>query len=181
MTKKSDELFSRLEAGEETFHSFGARVRENLLIFDKTIPEWWKHFGMRIEVDNLNPENCKEIAKKIANLYQEASYYYSLANSSTSALESSQLSTHTEKYAEVVASYRNNKEKIPAAATIENLVKAEEDEIYSAIATAKITKDFFKTVLDSLNTCRKIIDTATINSGIEAKINAIDNYRKDED
>jgi hypothetical protein len=176
---KSDNLFSRVEEGEEVLSSFAGRVKNNLLIFDKTIDEWWEHFGTRIEADNLNPETCRELAKKIANLYQEASYYYSLANASSSALESSQASSHTEKYAEVVVSYTSNGNKPPAAATIEQLVKADQDEVYSAIATAKITKDFFKTVLDSLNTCRKLLDMASINNGIEAKISMIDNYKGD--
>lgn len=181
MTSKSKELFSRVDQGEETLSSFSDRVRNNLLIFDKTIPEWWSHFGIRIDQDNLTPEICKNLLKKIATLYHEASYWYSIANASSSALESSQASSHTERYASVVAEYRGNNEKIPAAATIEQLVKADQDEIYSAIANSKITKDFFKTILDSLNTARKCIDTATINSGIEAKLNRIDNYREGDD
>jgi hypothetical protein len=178
---KSDELFSKTELGENTFSSFSERIKNNLLIYNKTIPEWWAYFGIRLEEDNLNPEICKQLGRKVANLYQEASYYYSLASSSSNALESSQSSTHTERYASVVASYRENNEKVPAAATIEQLVKAEQDEVYSAIATAKIAKDFFKTVLDSLNTVRKIIDTATINSGIEAKLTSANSYREGDD
>jgi hypothetical protein len=173
---KSDNLFQKTQDGEDIFSAFSGRIQKNLLIFDKTIDEWWKHFGLRIDYDNLNPENCKELLKKIANLYQEASYYYSLASSSSDALESSQSSSHTEKYAEVVNSYRDKGEKVPAAATVDQLVRAEQDEIYNAIATSKITRNFFKTILDSLNTCRKTIDTATINSGIEAKLANVHSY-----
>ena len=178
MTTKSQELFSRADSGEEIFSSFSERVKNNLLIYDKTISEWWSHFGIRIEEDNLNPEVCKQLLKRIANLYQEASFYYSWSSSSSNALESSQSSSHTERYAAVVNDYRGKGEKVPAASTIEQLVKADQDEVYSAIATAKISKDFFKTILDSLNTTRRIIETATINSGIEAKLNPIHNYRE---
>lgn len=174
---QSDELFKKVDEGEEVYSSFRRRVKENLLIFDKTIPEWWEIFGVRIEEDNLTPELCRQLLAKVSNLYQEASYYYSLASSSSSALESSQSSTHTEKYAEVVSGFRKKEQKIPAAATIEQLVKAEQDEIYSAIANSKITKDFFKTVLDSLNTVRKILDTTTMNNGIEAKLLPHNSYR----
>jgi len=79
---KSDELFSKADAGEEIYTSFSARIKNNLLIFDKTINEWWGHFGLRIDTDNLNPENCKQYLIRVSNLYQEASYYYSLANAS---------------------------------------------------------------------------------------------------
>ena len=149
MSDKSEALFEKTDKGEEVFHSFSKRVKDNLLIYDKTIPEWWQHFGLRIDYENLNPENCKEILKKIANLYQEASYWYSLSCASSEALESSQSSNHTEKHAEIVKSYRDKGEKIPAAATLEQLVKADQDEIYSAIATAKIAQNFFKKILDS--------------------------------
>jgi hypothetical protein len=174
---KANNLYSKVECGKDTYSSFSARIQESLKIYGKTIDEWWKHFGIRIEVDNLNPEICKQLLIKISNLYQEASYYYSLANSSSSALENSQASNHTEQYAKVISSFRDKEEKIPAAATIEQLVKAKQNEVYSAIATSKIVKDFFKTVLDSLNTVRKIVDTATINSGIEAKLVHNNDYR----
>lgn len=181
MSKKADELYSSTQSGEEIHSSFSARVQKNLEIYNKTIDEWWQHFGIRIETDNLNPEICKQLLIKISNLYSEASYYYSLANSSSSALESSQATNHTEQYAKVISSFRDKNEKLPAAATIEQLVKAEQNEVYSAIATSKIVKDFFKTILDSLNTIRKIIDTATINNGIEAKLVRNNDYRAEDE
>jgi hypothetical protein len=160
------------DEGQAIYSSFVTRVKENLLINDRTPDEWWAHFGLRIETNNLNPEICKSLLIQIANLYQEASYYYSISNASFSALEGSQSSEHTKKYKQVVDQLRAEKpdEKLPAAATIENLVKAEENVIYSAIATAKIAREFWKTILDSLNTTRKIIDTASMNNGIEAKM-----------
>jgi hypothetical protein len=179
---RSDKLFEKIQLGETIHSSFSDRLKQNLLLYDKTIPEWWQHFGVRIETDNLNPEQCRMYGVKIANLYQEASFYYSLAIAEMHTLESSSNSNHAERIAELVANWEMEHPgiKLPAATTLENLARNDENDIYSAISIAKLNKDFWKTVLNSLDTCRKILENSTVNNGIEAKLNSINQYKGDD-
>ncbi len=168
---RADKLFDKILLGEEVHASFSKLLQENFKINGKSMKDWRDYFYVEMPIDNLTPGICKKISGEIAKLYQEASFYYSVANAETQLLERSSDSSYREKYTAIVANWKKEQEsKLPAAATLEILAKFEQDDVYSATAKIKVAKGFWKDVLDSLDTCRKLIDNATFNNNIEARL-----------
>lgn len=167
---KAKKLFENLTGGREIYKQFGELLKTQYTINEKTIDEWWAHFGIMEKDENLTPARCKELDAEIARLFQEASYYLSSAAAEMQLLEKSSETTYREQYTALVTESTNKNDKIPAAATLDTLAKAGQDDVYSAVANAKTAREFWKTILVSLDTCRKLVDNATYNLNIEAKL-----------
>lgn len=170
MTTKADKLFDNLLAGETIHDSFSKLLKERFTINGKSMEEWREYFYVdTINVD-LNPENCKTLAGQIANLYQEASYLKAVASAKLQMLEKTSETTYRERYTAIVEEWRQGGGKVPAAATLEQLAKFEQDDVYSAVSIAKVAKAFWGDILNGLHECRKTVESATFNSNTEMKL-----------
>lgn len=168
---KFQDIAQSFTSGDSLNESTEKYVRENIKIHGKTVEEWWKHFYVQILPTFLTPEKAKELDAQIARLYQEASFFHSVSSMQLQIVERGSETTYRAAYAQLIEDWKNSHDgKLPSAATLDTLAKNQQDDIYSAIIQAKIAKDLWKDILNSLDTCRKLVDNATMNSHIEYKI-----------
>ena len=108
----------------------------------------------------------------IMKLHQEASLYHALADSSVQVLKKGTESQYNSRYTAIVTEWKQNNpdKRVPSAATLNTLTRAETDDIDGALANAELQKSFFKNMMEHLNMCRRLLENATINTGIQAKM-----------
>lgn len=168
---KADELLSKLLKGKEIHDLFAANMRKQLLINGKTMEQWEDRFKIKIPTDDLTPAICRQYDYKLLELNQEASFYHAIAGAKLQMIKRGGDSTYRDKFFAIVQEYKEKNIKLPAAATLENLAKVETDDVESAQSIAEVERDFWSDILNHLSSCRKIIENATFNSSIEAKLN----------
>jgi hypothetical protein len=173
MTDKAGKLFDNLIAGKEIHESFAKLLKERFTINGKTMDEWREFFHVDTISIDLNPENCRKLSGKVADLYQEASFLKAVASAKLQMLEKSSDTSYRERYTALFEKYRQEKGKNPAAATLDTLAKFEQDDVYSAVSMAKVAKAFWTDILGGLHECRKTIETSTFNNNIEARMEAM--------
>lgn len=170
-TEQATKLLQNIKKGKEVHDIFAANFTENYLIRGKTLQNWEKHFRLTVPGDP-SPPVCKKLDMDIMKLYQEASLYHALADAHVQALKKGTETQYRIRYTAIVAEWKalNPDKRAPSAATLDTLTRAETDDIDSALANAELQKSFFKNMMDYLNMCRRLLENATINSGIQVKM-----------
>ncbi len=173
---KAKGLIDKLLSGKKIHDQFAGMIRQQLLISGRTMDEWEAMFRIHIDQDNLNPTTCKEIDAKLINLYQDAAFYHAVSVVKLQMIKRGNDSSFRDKYTELVQEYKtSNNGKLPSAVTLENLAKFENDEIESAQSIAEIEKGFWTNILEHLSSCRKILENASFNNNIEARMSGMFN------
>jgi hypothetical protein len=167
---KADALLDKLLKGKQIHDLFASNMRNHLLISGQSLDDLEKKFKLKIQTDSLTPEICKMYAFQLMNLNQEAAFYYAVANAKSQMLKRSGESTYRDRFYAIVQEYKTADKKLPANATLENLARIENDDLDSAEAIAEIEKRFWQDILDHLSSLRKLIENATFNSSVEAKL-----------
>lgn len=171
----ADLLLTSLKKGKETHDIFAQNFRNLYTISGKTIKQWEDYYKISVP-ENPDPATCKMLDMKIMELHQEASFFHAAVSAYGQALRKGSDSEYRARYTALVQEYQTSNKKLPARGTLEDLVRAETDSIESAVINADIQKDFWKNIMDHLNMCRRLLENATINSGIEAKLAPHHNY-----
>jgi hypothetical protein len=166
---QAEKLFGQLLRGEEVHREFEERMKRTFTIADQTMEYWNDHFRVTIDTDNLTPARCQQIGVTIMRLAQEASYYYSIAQAKASWIKQGSESSFLTRFAAITADYKTKGGRIPGAQTLETLARIETSEIESAQVRADVESKFWKEILGRLETCRKILENATLNISTELK------------
>lgn len=174
--QQADQLLSRLLKGKEVYELFSNSLRNQLQISGHTMKYWEEKFKIKIQTDNLNPATCIQLDIKLMELSQEASFFLAAAQAKAQMLKRGQEASYNDKFHAILQEYKNKGGKVPAAATLETLAKIDNEDINSAEAIAQVELKFWKEVLDHLNTCRKLLENATLNISVEMKANAQERY-----
>ena len=174
---KADKLFDQLASGKEIHDSFGKLLKERFTINGKTMDAWREYFYVDTISIDLNPETCRKLSGQIADLFQEATFLKAAANAKLLMLEKSNDTTYRARYAAIVEEWRQEHGKPPAAATLDTLAKFEQDDVYSAVAMAKVAKGFWSDILSGLHETRKAVENNIFNNNVELKMEAT--YRGD--
>ncbi len=167
---KAESLLAKLLKGKAIHDKFAAEMRAKLLINNETMATWEKKFKITISTDDLTPAICKQLDVLLLDHNQEAAFYHAVASAKLQMLKRGGDSAYRDKFFALVQEYKDKGAKLPASATLENLAKVETDDIESAQTIANIEKQFWSDILDHLTTCRKIIENATLNSNVEARL-----------
>ena len=167
---KAEDLLVRLLKGKAIHDKFAVEMRQRLLINGETIDTWEKKFKITIATDDLNPAQCKQMDIMLLDRNQEAAFYHAIASAKVQMLKRGGDSAYRDKFFAIVEEWKAKGGKLPASATLENLAKVETDDVESAGTIANIEKQFWSDILDHLTTCRKIIENATLNSNVEARL-----------
>lgn len=162
-------LIAHLKKGKEVHDIFAQQFRNRYTIAGRTIEDWEKYFKISVPA-NPDPQVCKSMDMQIMELHQEAAFYFAEASARAQALRKGSDTEYRSRYTALVAEYQKEGKKLPAHKSLEDLTKAETDNIESAVVNADIQKDFWKSIMEHLNMCRRLLENATINSGIEAKM-----------
>lgn len=173
--EKAESLVNKLLAGKKIHDQFAGMIRQRLFISGKTMDEWESTFRIHIPQDNLNPSNCKEMDSKLIELHQEAAFYHAVASAKLQMIKRGGESSFRDKYHALVEEYKHNGGKLPSAVTLENLARVGNDEVESALSIAEIEKSFWSNILEHLSTCRKILENASFNNNIEARMSGLFN------
>jgi hypothetical protein len=168
---KAEDLLARLLKGKAIHDKFAKDMREKLLINGESMDSWEDKFKITINTNDLNPAICKQLDLLLLEHNQEVAFYHAVASAKSQMLKRGGDSAYRDKFYALVQEYKEGNKKLPAAATLENLAKVENDDIESAQSIAEVEKLFWSNILDHLTTCRKIIENATLNSNVEAKLN----------
>ncbi len=167
---KAEALIDKLLSGKKVHDHFSGMIRQKLTISGSTMDEWEQTFRIHVPTDNLNPSTCKEFDSKLLELNQEAAFYHAVAVAKLQMIKRGTDAAHRDKIYALVQEYKDNDKKLPAAATLENLAKVENDDLESAQSIAEIEKSFWTNILEHLATCRKIVENASFNNNTEAKL-----------
>lgn len=173
---QANELLQTLIRGKEVHDIFAENILKTLTISGQTLDYWSNKFRMIIPTDHLTPGLCKQLGMKIMDLHQEATFYYAVASARSQMMKRGMESSFNGKFWAICQEYRQNKKKLPAAQTLENLAKIDNEDIESAVSVAEVSVKFWKTILDHLSTCRKIIENASLNISVELKALGNDKY-----
>lgn len=167
--QKADELMGFILKGSEVHHLFGDSMRKQLLLSGQPIAHWEQKFRMTIPVDNLTPSLCKELDMTLMAHNQEATFHYAVASVKSQMIKRGTDAAFTAKFWQLVTEHKEKNIKLPAAATLENMAKVDSSELESAATLAEIETKFWKDILEHLNTCRKLIENASLNISVELK------------
>lgn len=162
-------LIAHLKKGKEVHDIFAIQFRSRYTIAGQSIESWENYFKISVP-ENPDPQVCKGMDMKLMSLHQEAAFFFAEAAARSQALKKGSDTEYRSRYTALVAEYKQEGKKMPAHKSMEDLTKAETDNIESAVVNAEIQKDFWKSIMDHLNMCRRLLENATINSGIEAKM-----------
>jgi hypothetical protein len=167
---KAEELFAVLQKGKEVHDLFAESMERQLLISGKTIRAWEDYFKFHIATDDLSPPICKQYDVQLLKLNEEATFFHAFAEAKVQYIKRGGDSTFRNRFTALVQEYSAKGGKLPASATLDNLARAEGDDIESALAIAEIEKKFWAQILDHLTEKRKILDNAGFANNTEAKI-----------
>jgi hypothetical protein len=133
------------------------------------MPEWEKHFKIKIP-ESPTPPQCNKLLATLTNLYHEASFYHSFSEVYLEAMQSG----HDKEFAAQFDSLYQNKSaatgKRIAAKTLETLADNKIMDIKQGLNTARIAKNFFKRILDHLDTVRKNLETVSRNNYMQMQL-----------
>jgi hypothetical protein len=165
---KADSLIDQLRNGKKLHDDFAKVFREKYTISGKHISEWKEYFKVTMPPD-LNPQKCLVLDTQLIELYQEASFFKAEVESRLASYKSANQDRYRAKYAELVAEFSQVGKKLPAKDTLVALAEHATSDIINAQVHGEIELAFWKEILNHLTNCRKLLDNATINLGIEAK------------
>ena len=166
---KAEELYSDIIEGKAIAEMFGDSMRNQYTVGGKSLEQWQKHFSLKIP-ENPDVSQCREAASKCANLYHEASYYYAVAEAMVDAINSGHSRKFSDLYAGKVQELKAQGGKLPSADTIKEMINSMTSDSAGALNNAKIQKNFWKRILESLSEIRKHIEIATWNNSTEQKM-----------
>jgi hypothetical protein len=166
---KAEQVLSRLLKGKDIYEIIAKNMRNQLLISGKTPDKWKEEFWITVPTDNLTTQTCKELDMKLMELHQQAVFYHAAAQAKQQMIKRGTEAAYNEKFWAIVAEHKEKGLRPPAAATLETMARINNDELESAATLADIEQRFWKSILDHLSTCRKLIENATLNISTELK------------
>ena len=171
---RAAKLYDDAEKSVLLFDVYRMRLQQQELISGKTIREWKEYFHIEIP-ESPDPEICKQLDMRLADLHQDATFYLSLAQLCKDKATLSSSTKFEERYKSICDEFRGEgySTKLPAAGTIEALVNAELVDINSIVQIADRETKFWKNIKEHLDMIRRLINDATMNNGIQVKIDAM--------
>jgi len=167
--EKVDTMIKDLRHGKAIYEQFAQATQDRMQISGKTMNDWRTYFHVKIP-ENPDITACKNIDMKLMELYQEASFLKAMAEAALILNKKGYESQYRTKFEALVAEYQKKGLKIPAKETLENLAKCSVDDVETGLSYSELAVRFWKEILDNLNFMRKIIENATINNSVEAKM-----------
>lgn len=163
----------KLAKGRATYDNFFKE--HELLISGQPITFWTAKFRVKIPVGDLNPSMLKGLAIELLELNQEASFFLACAQAKSQLIQKNSEMQLSQKFLEIYEQYKD-KGKVPAASILESLAKTSSEDSEYAFVFADIEVKFWKNILEHLNTCRRLIENASLNISVELKATQNEHY-----
>jgi hypothetical protein len=166
---QAEELAVKIKSGKAVFKQLSKKLEGELVFAAQPLSHWKDYFKLNIPDQDLNPIVLKGLDMKLMELYHEASFYYSMANSLSQMIKNGAESNYQTIFLGLVEQFKGTGQKLPAAATLENLARIQNMTQDSASWYAEVEVKFWREVLDNLSSQRKIIENASLNISVELK------------
>ncbi len=166
-----DKLLADLFKGAAINTAFKNKFLEEYAIDGKSLNEWRSVFAIEIPID-LDAIRCKEVGLQILQRLDSAFFYLVSTEATLTALENGMESDKKVRLETLIADYRKRAGKEPPGSMLPEFRKRADNEgttIGATVANARISRDFFNTIIKHLISCRKIIEIASIANGTIAK------------
>lgn len=155
--------------GQKIIQTLRQELHGKFLLGNKSLSEWKNHFTVEVPAE-LNTTTGLEINLKLLSLWQEASFYHSVANIKLQLMKNGCEQAIRDEYFQLVENYKSQGGKPPAAATLEALAKNQHTDTISALTLAQLEKDFWKDIVTQLRGVRKLLENSTMNIAIDQKM-----------
>lgn len=172
LEQKALEIFQEAKQDTDLYSFFRERIITDEKISGRTLPEWKEHF--RIEAPEApDPQMCISIDMKIMSLHHEATFYCSLAKLILDSADDTGEVKFRSEYQNLYNKFQADESKrMPGAPILETLARATTSDFSKLASNAKRELEFWKRILADLDMKRRLIENATINNGILAKMEA---------
>jgi hypothetical protein len=162
-------MLKRLEIAMNVYNQAKKQIEDSLLIGGKTMIEWRKEFYSIQIPQDANPIIAKELAIRIMRLNEVASQYFGEANARYAILANNQDSSYRKAFGEIVRSYLDNGQKVPAKDRIEIEAKNETQKQTDMLTFAELEKNFWRDMLNRIERCRKELESINLNNSLILK------------
>jgi len=169
--KRAEELMDHTRDGKLVAQIFGDALDKQYTIHGRSMRDWRNQFKLNIP-ENPDPAQCKMLAAKLATHFHEATFYYSLAEAQLDALASGEFKEYTQTFEIMVAEHKKKypNKSLPAQKTLETLAHGQMLDLKGAMNNARITKQFWKRILEGLTEVRKNLELITRNNYMQLQL-----------
>jgi hypothetical protein len=161
-------LIGSLRNSKGLYDNLKKRVEVSYLIAGKTMKDWEKHFRIEVEQDLL-PHQIREIELRLVSLYQEATFLKAAAERQVQLFHGLSKAAYREAVTVLIASYKEAGKRLPAKETIQAIANKDTGDTDDAAIHAELELSFWKSILSSLDTCRKLLETTLMALAVEMK------------
>ncbi|MHA1692562.1 MAG: hypothetical protein ACTSU7_13140 [Candidatus Heimdallarchaeaceae archaeon] len=169
-----NKILAYLDRGKIVHELFKKGMRENLTISGQTLDFWESKYKMRIQSDNLTPIKIVELSMKLLEFNEEVSFHFASSTAKSQMIRTGTSAAYVAEFARITAEYKEKGGRLPGQETLKTMATISSQEVVSASAIAEIEVKFWKSILEHLTTCRKLLDNASINIAVDNKARAND-------
>jgi hypothetical protein len=160
---RAEQLFAQIKDGKLVAEIFGQALEKQYTIYGKSMSEWRRHFHITIAEDP-DPASCSKSAARLANLFHEATFYFSVAEAQLDALSNGETREYTTAFNKICAEYKEKNKSLPAQKTLDTMASSKMLDLKGAINNARIAKNFMRRTLDGLTEQRKALEIISRNN-----------------
>jgi len=166
---QGEKLLATMQNGKEVLAYFDEKLKKDLLIAGHPMQHWKDEFHVHVQPDNMTPSLCKETDMKILQFNQEVAFFHNVAFARREMIKHGNEAVYMKRFQELVREYKESQKKLPAAATLETLARADQLDVESAQAIAEIEVVFWKNMLNSLGRSQRLVNDAAMMIAAELK------------
>lgn len=161
-------ILAQLQDGKDVYTVFTLHFENEFLLNGKTLSAWRQHFKVQIP-NNCSLSELRQVAIKLYNVYQEASFFYAEAQAQLSAIQTGGEKLFREAHHKHYTEYKTSGAKLPAADTLRREAEFDIGDVKDAEAQAAVTKNFWKEIVEGLNNQRRLVEQISISLSVESK------------
>lgn len=166
---QAERLLREMLRGKDVHKYFTESLKNNILVSGESIEHWEKVFKIRIKVEDLNPQACRDLDLQVMKLNEEATFLHNMAMARSQMIKHGNESVFMGKFQALVEEYKGKGKRLPAKDTLENLARAGQLDVESAQTIADIEVKFWKNILEHLGRCQSILKNASMMISTELK------------
>lgn len=162
-------VIEELKSGKALSNQLGQVIEKRYIISEKKMTEWRDEFRINVPGD-AGPSEVRRCAAEIASHYQDASFRKAAAEMKLTSLNSTRAREFDKALTNLVDKYKESEEKAPTKAVLESMANAQVKDYDAAILNAEMETIFWKSIIASLDNCRRNVEMINMSLGIEAKV-----------
>lgn len=159
---------TNITVSKEEYDKSVVVLDEKYLIQGKSYKEWVSKFRIDLRPAPL-PQEIRDAAVQLSDLYQEASDYKTLSENRLLMLKDIESSKYRDIFNRIVCSYQQEGKKLPAKDTLATITEQEMSEVFTMVNHAEIELTFWKSILNKLEKTRESLKLISISQATEAK------------